>query len=85
MRVSLVKDNNEREESKRSRVCSKETSAKDKRANCRSVYRSGSARGVRSNVVSMGGKTGTAQIATKGAIPEIKKVQCQFRGSFSCG
>jgi cell division protein FtsI (penicillin-binding protein 3) len=75
----VVKDNNERVESKK--VCSKETSAKIKELTAE-VFLSGSASGVRSSVVSMGGKTGTAQIATKGQYQKSKIYNASFVGHF---
>jgi cell division protein FtsI (penicillin-binding protein 3) len=75
----VVKDNNERVESKK--VCSKETSAKIKELTAE-VFLSGSASGVRSSVVSMGGKTGTAQIATKGQYQKSRIYNASFVGHF---
>jgi cell division protein FtsI (penicillin-binding protein 3) len=75
----VVKDNNERVESKK--VCSKETSAKIKELTAE-VFLSGSGSGVRSSVVSMGGKTGTAQIATKGQYQKSRIYNASFVGHF---
>jgi len=75
----VVKDNNERVESKK--VCSKETSAKIKELTAE-VFLSGSASGVISSVVSMGGKTGTAQIATRGQYQKSKIYNASFVGHF---
>jgi cell division protein FtsI (penicillin-binding protein 3) len=75
----VVKNNNERVESKK--VCSKETSAKIKELTAE-VFLSGSASGVRSSVVSMGGKTGTAQIATKGQYQKSRIYNASFVGHF---
>lgn len=75
----IVKDNNERVESKK--VCSKETSDKIKQLTAE-VFLSGSASGVRSSVVSMGGKTGTAQIATKGQYQQSRMYNASFVGHF---
>jgi cell division protein FtsI (penicillin-binding protein 3) len=75
----VIKDNDKKVN--RIRVCSKETSDKIKEITA-AVFTEGSARGVRSNVVSMGGKTGTAQIATKGAYQKSKKYNASFVGHF---
>lgn len=75
----VIKDNSKKVN--RIRVCSKKTSDKIKEITA-AVFTEGSARGVRSNVVSMGGKTGTAQIATKGAYQKSKKYNASFVGHF---
>ncbi len=63
------------------RVCSKETSDKIKELTA-AVFTHGSARRVRSDVVAMGGKTGTAQIATKGQYQKAKLYNASFVGHF---
>ncbi len=78
--AGLVIKNNDKNV-KKIRVCSKETSDKIKEITA-AVFTEGSARNVRSNVVSMGGKTGTAQIATKGAYQKSKKYNASFVGHF---
>ena len=62
-------------------VCSKETSDKIKELTSE-VFISGSARNVRSNVVSMGGKTGTAQIASSSGYQKAKMYNASFVGHF---
>ncbi len=63
------------------RVCSKETSDKIKELTA-AVFSEGTASGVVSSLVSMGGKTGTAQIATRGAYQKSKKYNASFVGHF---
>lgn len=63
------------------RVCSKRTSNKIKKLTA-AVFTEGSAKRVRSNVVAMAGKTGTAQIATKGEYQKAKKYNASFIGHF---
>lgn len=75
----VTKDN--AENVKEVRVCSKETSDKIKELTA-AVFTQGSARRVRSDVVSMGGKTGTAQIATKGQYQKAKLYNASFVGHF---
>ena len=66
---------------KTKRVCSKATSDKIKKLTA-AVFTEGSARNVRSAVVALAGKTGTAQIATKGAYQTTKKYNASFVGHF---
>ncbi|MDA8930869.1 transpeptidase family protein [Bacteroidia bacterium] len=75
----VIRDNNKKV--KTIRVCSEETSAKIREITA-AVFTEGSARNVRSSVVSMGGKTGTAQIATQGAYQKAKKYNASFVGHF---
>ncbi|PCJ65560.1 MAG: cell division protein [Bacteroidetes bacterium] len=75
----VVQDNNKKVKS--TRVCSKETSDKIKLLTA-AVFERGSASRQRSDVVSMGGKTGTAQIATKGQYQKSKKYNASFVGHF---
>lgn len=73
----VIKDNNE--DADETRVCSKSTSDKIKKLTA-AVFTEGSARRVRSSVVTMGGKTGTAQIATKGQYQKSKLYNASFVG-----
>jgi cell division protein FtsI (penicillin-binding protein 3) len=63
------------------RVCSKETSDKIKKLTA-AVFTEGTAQNVQSTVVTMGGKTGTAQIATKGHYQTSRKYNASFVGHF---
>ena len=62
-------------------VCSKETSDKIKELTSE-VFVSGSARNVNSNIVTMGGKTGTAQIASSSGYQKAKMYNASFVGHF---
>lgn len=75
----VTKDNDKNV--KKIRVCSKETSDKIKELTA-AVFTEGTANGVVSDVVTMGGKTGTAQIATRGAYQKTKKYNASFVGHF---
>lgn len=75
----VTRDNSE--DVREVRVCSKETSDKIKKLTA-AVFTEGSARGVRSSVVAMGGKTGTAQIAKKGGYQKAKQYNASFVGHF---
>lgn len=63
------------------RVCSEETSQKIRELTAE-VFVSGSARNVRSNLVSMAGKTGTAQIASRSGYQKAKMYNASFVGHF---
>ena len=75
----IIKENNN--SSKTVRVCSEETSKKIKDLTAE-VFISGSARNVRSDVVTMGGKTGTAQIASSSGYQKAKMYNASFVGHF---
>ena len=75
----IIKENNN--SSKTVRVCSEETSKKIKELTAE-VFISGSARNVRSDVVTMGGKTGTAQIASSSGYQKAKMYNASFVGHF---
>ncbi|MDC1395630.1 transpeptidase family protein [Bacteroidia bacterium] len=75
----VIKDHNE--DVKSVRVCSKPTSDKIKKLTA-AVFVSGSASRQKSSVVAMAGKTGTAQIATKGEYQKHKKYNASFIGHF---
>ncbi len=75
----IIKENNN--SSKTVRVCSEETSNKIKELTAE-VFISGSARNVRSDVVTMGGKTGTAQIASSSGYQKAKMYNASFVGHF---
>ncbi len=63
------------------RVCSKETSDKIKLLT-KAVFDKGSARRSSSSVVTMGGKTGTAQIASPSGYKKVKQYNASFVGHF---
>ena len=75
----IIKENNN--SSKTVRVCSEETSKKIKDLTAE-VFISGSARNVRSDVVTMGGKTGTAQKASSSGYQKAKMYNASFVGHF---
>ncbi len=75
----IIKENNN--SNKTVRVCSEETSKKIKELTAE-VFISGSARNVRSDVVTMGGKTGTAQIASSSGYQKAKMYNASFVGHF---
>lgn len=75
----VIKDNDN--SSQTVRVCSEETSNKIKELTAE-VFISGSARNVRSDVVTMGGKTGTAQIASSSGYQKAKMYNASFVGHF---
>jgi cell division protein FtsI (penicillin-binding protein 3) len=62
-------------------VCSEETSDKIKLLT-KAVFEKGSARRSQSSVVSMGGKTGTAQIASQSGYQKVKQYNASFVGHF---
>jgi len=63
------------------KVCSKKTSEYIKHLTA-AVFEKGSARRVKSNIVALAGKTGTAQIASKSGYQTIKKYNASFVGHF---
>ena len=75
----VIKDFNKLAESKR--VCSQETSDYIKILTT-AVFEKGSASNVRSKVLPLAGKTGTAQISTKGHYQTTKKYNASFIGHF---
>lgn len=75
----VIKDN--ADNLKEQRVCSKETSDKMKQLTA-AVFEVGSGSRSRSSVVQLAGKTGTAQIATKGRYQAAKKYNASFVGHF---
>jgi cell division protein FtsI (penicillin-binding protein 3) len=75
----IIKDNDN--SSQTVHVCSEETSNKIKELTAE-VFISGSARNVRSSVVTMGGKTGTAQIASSSGYQKAKMYNASFVGHF---
>jgi cell division protein FtsI (penicillin-binding protein 3) len=75
----VIKDNNKKV--KEVTVCSKETSDKIKKLTA-AVFTEGSASNVKSNVVALAGKTGTAQIASGGAYQTTKLYNASFVGHF---
>jgi len=75
----VIKDNNKKV--KEVTVCSKETSDKIKKLTA-AVFIDGSASNVKSNVVALAGKTGTAQIASGGAYQTTKLYNASFVGHF---
>ncbi|MBT8327550.1 MAG: transpeptidase family protein [Bacteroidia bacterium] len=75
----VIRDFDEMSESKR--VCSQETSDYIKLLTA-AVFEKGSARKVQSKVLPLAGKTGTAQISTKGQYQTSKKYNASFIGHF---
>lgn len=63
------------------RVCSEETSAKLLEFTAETVL-TGTARNIHSNIVSMAGKTGTAQIASKAGYQSVRQYNASFIGHF---